>query len=360
VKQFTVNAPSGSYAVVCGRGLLARVASLLEPLEEITTVFLFSSPRVWKLWGRPLEASLRRQYPTKTILFDDRESAKSLATFGRLCRALARAGADRRSVVVGLGGGVVGDVAGFVAASYARGIRLVHVPSTLLAQVDSSIGGKTAVNLPEGKNLVGAFYQPGLVVTDPRLLATLPARHYRSGLYEVIKYAVLGDEILFAYLERRLDDLLRQRPQALAWVLERCIRAKAEVVSADERESGLRLVLNFGHTFGHALEAATRFRKFLHGEAVAWGMIAAARLSAGRKMLPSIEAARIERLIHRVGRLPVIARIPASRLLGIMRGDKKSRVGHLRLVLARAIGRVEVVADVPEELVLEVWRGLSV
>ena len=344
--------------MLCGRGLLTRVGALLGTLEGISGVYLLSSRRVWKHWGRPLESSLRRAYPTARLLFDDREAAKRLATVERLCRGLARAGADRHAVVVALGGGVVGDVAGFVAASYARGVRLVHVPSTLLAQLDSSIGGKTGVNLPEGKNLVGAFYQPRLVVTDPQLLKTLPARQYRSGLYEVIKYGVIGDDMLFRFLERRLHDALGQQPAPLSWMLERCIRAKAEIVCADERESGLRMVLNFGHTFAHALETATGYRKYLHGEAVGWGMIAAARLSVKRKLLPPAEAMRIEQLVRRIGPLPALPSAPAARLVATMRADKKSHAGRLRFVLALAIGRVEVVEDVPEELVLETCRDL--
>ncbi len=314
---------------------------------------------VWRCWGRPLERSLQRAHPTKTILFDDRESAKTLATVEWLCRELARAGADRRSVIVALGGGVVGDIAGFVAASYMRGIRIVQVPTTLLAQIDSSIGGKTGVNLPEGKNLIGAFHQPRLVITDPQMLKTLPARQYRAGLYEAIKYGVIGDEMLFRFLERQLSDVLKQRPAALEWVLERCIRAKAEVVSADERESGLREILNFGHTFGHALEAATRYRKFLHGEAVGLGMIAAARLSVEMKLLAAADAARISQLVRRVGPLPKVPTMKAERLVELMRADKKARDGRLRMVLARRIGAVETVADVPGDLVISTLRNLT-
>lgn len=359
MKHFTVNTPSRPYAVVCGRGVAARAGALLETLAPVSKVFLLSSPVVSRRWGRAVEKSLQRAYPTKTILFDDRESSKTLATVGRLCRELARAGADRRSVIVALGGGVVGDVGGFVAASYMRGIRIVQVPTTLLAQIDSSIGGKTGVNLPEGKNLVGAFHQPRLVITDPQLLKTLTARQYRAGLYEAIKYGVIGDEMLFRFLERQLGDVLKQRPAALEWVLERCIRAKAEVVSADERESGLREILNFGHTFGHALEAATGYRKFLHGEAVGWGMLAAARLSVQMKMLAEADETRIERLVRSVGTLPKLPAVNPWRLVDWMRGDKKARDGRLRMVLARRIGAVETVEDVPEDLVMGTLQSLT-
>ena len=195
-----------------------------------------------------------------------------------LCRKLTRAGADRKSLIVAVGGGVVGDVAGFVAASYLRGVALVHVPTTLVAQVDSSIGGKTGVNLPEGKNLVGAFYPPRLVLIDTDLLRTLPERQFRSGVAEVIKYGVIADAELFAYLEQNMEKLLRQDRDALEYVIPRCVEIKADVVSRDEHESGLREILNFGHTFGHALESVTKYRRYLHGEAVAWGMVAASLL----------------------------------------------------------------------------------
>ncbi len=357
VKQFTVNTPSGPYAVVCGRGAAARLGALLETLQPVSSLFLLTSPVVWRRWGRPVVRRLQQVQHTQRILFDDRESAKTLTTVERLCRELARGGADRRSLIVALGGGVVGDVAGFVAAAYARGIRIVQVPTTLLAQIDSSIGGKTGVNLPEGKNLVGAFHQPRLVITDPHMLRTLPPRQYRSGLYEAIKHGVIGDEMLFRFLERRLGEVLKQRPTELGWMLERCIRAKAEVVSADERESGLREILNFGHTFAHALEAATRYRRFLHGEAVGWGMIAAARLSVQMKLLTEADAERIAQLVRRVGPLPKVPAVKADQLVALMRTDKKARGGRLRMVLARRIGVVETVDDVPEDLVAGVLQS---
>ena len=359
MKQFNVNTPSRPYTVICGRGTASRTGALVESLAPISKIFLLSSPTVWRRWGKMVEKSLARAGAVRTVLFNDEESVKTLTTFSRLCRRLAQSGADRRSVIVALGGGVVGDVAGFVAASYMRGIRIAHVPTTLLAQIDSSIGGKTGVNLPEGKNLVGAFHQPRLVLTDPEMLRTLPARQYRAGLYEAVKYGVIGDEMLFRSLERQLPDLLRQRPAAVEWMLERCIRTKAEVVSADEHEGGLREVLNFGHTFAHALEAATRYRKVLHGEAVGWGMMAAARLSVRLTMLAEADAARIEELVRRVGTLPKLPANKSERLVELMRTDKKARGGRLRMVLARRIGAVETVEDVAEDLVLLTLREIA-
>ena len=359
-RRILVRTASQSYAVLCGRGLLARAGKLVAGLGENTGTFLLCSPRVWKHWGRLLEASFRRAGGSKTILFDDRESSKNIRTVERLCRQLVRAGADRRAALVAVGGGVVGDVGGFVAASYLRGVALVHVPTTLVAQVDSAIGGKTGVNLAEGKNLVGAFYPPRVVLADPDTLATLPARQYRSGLYEVIKYGVIRDEELFRFLERRLDDLLRRDAAALGWILPRCIRAKADVVSRDERESGLREILNFGHTIGHALEAVTGYKKFLHGEAIGWGMIAATLLAVAVDLLDAASAARVVRLVSRVGPLPALPKVSPARPLEVMRVDKKARGGQLRFVLPRRIGRVEVVGGVPEALVARVLAELPV
>ena len=216
---------------------------------------------MWRLWGREVARALGIS-PRRAILFDDSEAAKRLATVEDIARKLVRAGADRHCVLVAVGGGVVGDVAGFAAATYLRGVRLVHVPTTLVAQVDSSIGGKTGVDLPEGKNLVGAFYPPKLVIADPELLRTLPHREYRSGLYEVVKYGVIADAKLFRFLEAHMNRVLRRDPAALDWIIQRCIAIKARVVNEDEREGGLRKILNFGHTLGHALEAATRLSPF--------------------------------------------------------------------------------------------------
>jgi 3-dehydroquinate synthase len=350
-QRIFVRASSATYAVLVGRSILARAGQQVARLGVNTGVFVLTSPRVWKHWGRPLATSLRRTSSSKVILFDDRESSKNMATVERLCRELARAGADRGAVIVALGGGVVGDVAGFVAASFLRGVSLVHVPTTLVAQADSAIGGKTGVNLAEGKNLVGAFYQPRLVLADPDTLATLPLREYRSGLYEVIKYGVIGDPKMFRFLEQQMDRLLRRDRAALPWVLPRCIRAKADVVSRDERESGLREILNFGHTVGHALEAVTGYAKYLHGEAVGWGMMAATLISMAMDLLPADSAARMLRLVSRVGPLPPLPAVAPARLLRVMRADKKARGGRLRFVLPRSIGRVQVVTGVPEALV---------
>jgi 3-dehydroquinate synthase len=358
LRKITVRTPSKKYDVFCGRGVLRQASRKIGSLGPSTGVFLLTSPNVRAALSRQLEAALGKLQKKSVIAFDDREAAKTLFTVEKVCRSLVRAGADRKSVLVAAGGGVVGDVAGFVAASFLRGVRLVHVPTTLVAQVDSSIGGKTGVNLPEGKNLAGAFYQPDLVLVDQQALRTLPDREYRSGIFEVIKYAVIGERPLFAWLERNLDKLLRKNPAALDYVIPRCISAKARVTSRDEKESGLREILNFGHTFGHALESVTRYRIFRHGEAVGWGMIAAALLALVCAGLPPEEAARIIRLVRRVGPLPPLPQVNSRRVLQAMRSDKKSRGGRLRFVLPARIGRVKIGVEVPADLLSLTWTEL--
>jgi 3-dehydroquinate synthase len=353
-----ISSSAGAYDVHCGAGILPRAASLLSRLKDLTGVYILASPTVWNDCGRGVMRALTQHKPLKIILFDDSESSKDLQTIEALARQLVLAGADRRAAIVAVGGGVVGDVAGFAAASYLRGVRLIHIPTTLVAQVDSSIGGKTGVNLAEGKNLVGAFYPPKLVVTDPELLLTLPHREYRSGLYEVIKYALIADPQLFTFLERRMLALLRRDADALAWVIARCIRIKADVVARDEREGGLREILNFGHTLGHALEAATKYRRFRHGEAIAWGMIYATLLGVATNRFKEADATRFIRLIASVGPLPRLSGIRASQLRKILAGDKKSRGGQVRWVLPRRIGKVKWGVELPWTLVSKTFAAL--
>lgn len=351
-----VTSSSGPYAIHCGEGALSRTASLINRIADSTGTFVLSSPNVWKDWGRALAKLIPGA--RNPILFDDRESAKRLKTVEGIARDLIQAGADRRAVIVAIGGGVVGDVAGFGAATYLRGVRLVHIPTTVVAQVDSAIGGKTGVDLPEGKNLIGAFYPPKLVIADPVFLRTLPHREFRSGLYEVIKYGVIADAKLFDYLERRMDAILRRDPRALAWTIPRSIAIKARVVSADERESGLRQILNFGHTLGHALETATNYRRFLHGEAIGWGMIFATLLAVARNRLSDSEAMRIIRLVASVGPLPVIGKIRATSLQPILASDKKTRGTRVQWVLPRRIGNTQWGIEVPWPIVARAFAEL--
>ena len=363
LRKIIVNAPSKRYAVYCGEGALAQLSDAIRAVgrrggSATRPVFFLSSPKVWKHVHKwILHPIVFRK--SKVILFDDSESAKNLSTVERISRDLVRAGADRNAILVAVGGGVVGDVAGFVAATYLRGVRLVHVPTTLVAQVDSAIGGKTGVNLPEGKNLVGAFYQPDFVIADPATLKTLSDRDYRSGIYEVIKYGVIGDAKLFHDLEINLDKLLQRDAAILSNIIPRCIAQKAKVTTLDERESGLRETLNFGHTFAHALESLTRYRVFRHGEAVGWGMIAATLLGIAVTNLSLEDSARTIRLIRRVGALPPLPKnISAAQMLNEMRSDKKSRGGKPRFVLAEKICKVRTGVEVPSQIVSVVWSEL--
>ncbi len=331
---------------------------MVSRIQKDGSVFVISSPRVWRHCSTLIERLLGESRRA-TILIDDGETAKNLTTVERACRDLVRAGADRRAIIVAVGGGVVGDVAGYVAASYARGIGLVHVPTTVVAQVDSALGGKTGVNLPEGKNLVGAFYPPRGVVADPELLSTLPQRDFRSGMYEIIKYGVIGDPRLFQFLEENMEKVLRAEPAALAVVIERSIAQKARVVSEDEHESGLREILNFGHTFAHALETVTGYRTYLHGEAVGWGMTAAARLAVEKKMFPKAEEERLAKVIARVGPLPPWPSAQPAQLIAAMQADKKTRAGRLRFVLPKRIGQVRCGVDADEEMLSQVLRDCA-
>jgi 3-dehydroquinate synthase len=355
-RPIRVRSAAGDYSVQCERGLLRRVATEIAGLGKFSSLHVVSSPTVWKCLG----ASLRRGFPERTKLhihlMDDGESAKNLRTVEKVARSLVKAGADRQSLLIAAGGGVTGDVAGFVAASYLRGIALVQIPTTIVAQVDSSIGGKTGVNLPEGKNLVGAFYPPRLVLVDPEALRTLPEREFRGGLAEVIKYGVIADARLFAFLEKNMDAILKRDAAALAHIIRRSIEIKAQVVSRDEKESGLRETLNFGHTFGHALESGTQYKRFQHGEAVAWGMMCAALLGHETIDTPPDAVSRIVALTRRIGPLPEWPGIRPQRFLEFMRADKKARAGKLRFVLAPRIGRAGSYDGIPEKVVLCILR----
>jgi 3-dehydroquinate synthase len=359
MNTISVRAANGNYEVLCGKGALRELPAVVSRIGKDGALFVISSKRVWKHWGAHMEKLLGRARRA-TILMDDAETAKNLGTVEKACRDLVRAGADRRAVVVAVGGGVVGDVAGFVAASYARGITLIHVPTTVVAQVDSAIGGKTGVNLPEGKNLVGAFYPGKSVVADPEVLSSLPPREFRSGIYEIIKYGVIGDVPLFEFLEKNMSKVLLRDSAAMEYVIERSIAQKARVVSEDERESGIREILNFGHTFAHVLESVTRYQKYLHGEAVGWGMLAASRLAVEKGMLSSGEEQRTAKLISSVGPLPAWPSAPPARLIAAMQADKKTRAGRLRFVLPERIGAVRCGVDAEAETLVRVLRECGV
>jgi 3-dehydroquinate synthase len=356
--RIEVRSTQRDYAVLIGSGLLARIDRLPEAQPMRGPRIVVSTPPIWRRYEVRLGSLAGDSTP---VLMADGERAKTLRTVSGLYESFAAARADRRTTIVAFGGGVVGDVAGFAAATYLRGLPLVQVPTTLLAQVDSSIGGKVGVNLPSGKNLVGAFYPPTLVLIDPDLLATLPRRELRAGMYEVVKYGVIASRALFDRLDADLASVFSRKPAVLESVVAECCRIKAGVVERDERESGPRRVLNYGHTVGHALEAVTNYRRFKHGEAVAYGMLAAARLSVMRGAMSADDEARLQGLITRMGPLPAVADLRVPDVLEAISRDKKVAEGRLHFVICAGLGEATIVSDVtPSELTAAVMSlGLS-
>jgi 3-dehydroquinate synthase len=348
--RIDVRSATGGYPVLVGDGLTAELGRLLDEHGVGSRRLVVSNPVVWRLHGERIGAALGRP---EVIVVPDGERHKHLASVSRIYDELIRAEADRGSVVVAVGGGVTGDMAGFAAATYLRGIGLVQVPTTLLAQVDASIGGKVGVNLAAGKNLVGAFHPPLLVATDPWVLQTLPRREYRAGLYEVIKYGMACSVGLFRSLEAAAAHLADPDAAALTPIIAECSRIKAAIVSADEREAGPRRVLNFGHTAGHAIEAATEYQRFRHGEAVAWGMLVASQVAVARRLLAAVDADALKALVMKLGPLPPIADLAAGELAAAMRRDKKVVDGTLHLVLPTGVGTTTIVDDVTEHEVME-------
>lgn len=345
--RIAVQTASRSYEVLVEHGLLRSAAGVLRDLlNDHSKIFVVTTEPIREFWGGALLDSMAEAGRSATVLtMPDGESAKRLGVLEKLASAMAVAGADRRSVVFALGGGVVGDVAGFLASIFMRGIPVVQVPTTLVAQVDSAIGGKTGVNLVTGKNLIGTFHQPVSVLADPDVLATLPDREFRSGLFEAMKYGVIRNPAIFDLMESQRQALLRRDVALLEQLIVECIRVKAQVVSADERESGERRILNFGHTVGHTLEAATKYRHFLHGEAVGWGMVAAAAIGRETGVTETAVAARIRDLVLAYGPLPAVS-VGAKRVLTLLQSDKKTIGGVPHFVLATSMGKVQVVNSV--------------
>src|SRR5476651_769943 len=341
--RILVPTPSRAYSVTIGGGTLDHIGRVLDEIGAPARRFVVSSPLVWRLHGPQLARAVTLAEP---ILVPDGERFKQLSTVSRIYDALVRASADRASTIITFGGGVIGDMAGFAAATYLRGIALVHVPTTLLAQVDSAIGGKVGVNHPLGKNLIGAFYQPHAVIVDPLVLGTLPRREFRAGLYEVIKYGMTSSASLFERVARERKAIFSRTPEVLTPIIAEACRIKADVVSADERESGLRRILNFGHTAGHALEAVTKYRRFRHGEAVGYGMLVAAELATARGALADADRKALADLIAGLGPLPPIADISKAQILEAIQHDKKVVAGRLNFVLPTAIGATAIVDDV--------------
>lgn len=346
-----------SYNIVIGGGLLGSLDSYAG-LPHAKTALIVTNETVAPLYLQTLANALKGQYPVVgQVVLPDGEVYKTWATLNLIFNALLEQGCDRRTVLFALGGGVVGDMTGFAAASYMRGVPFVQVPTTLLAQVDSSVGGKTGINHPLGKNMIGAFYQPQRVICDLDTLKTLPERELSAGLAEVIKYGPIADAVFLDWIETNLDRLRARDPAALAFAIRRSCEIKAHVVGADEREAGLRAILNYGHTFGHAIEAGMGYGQWLHGEAVGCGMVMAARLSQRLGLIDAAYVDRLTRLIERAG-LPVVAPVldaqeNAGRYLALMRVDKKAEAGEIKFVLIDGSGRA-VVRSAPDSVVTEV------
>ena len=353
-----VNVSAGAHGseILIGEGAVERLAPILDAHQVGARRFVVSSPVVWRFHGDRIREAVGGGEP---ILIPDGERYKNLQSVSRIYEALIRAGADRGSAVVAVGGGVIGDTAGFAAATFLRGITLVHVPTTLLAQVDSSIGGKVGVNHALGKNLIGAFHQPRVVVIDPLVLATLPRREFRSGLYEVVKYGMIASRGLFDRVARETKPIFARQPEVLVPAIVESCRIKADVVTKDERESGLRRILNYGHTIGHALEAVTRYRRFRHGEAIAYGMLAAADLAVVRGALADRERQALTQLITQLGPLPPVGDLPIAEVMDAVKRDKKVVHGRLHFVIAIAIGATTTIDDVTEEEIRGVLRRLG-
>ena len=355
--QVDISLAERSYPIFIGAGLLDD-ASVYRQLPSASTALIVSNTSVAPLYAAQLKAVLQTRY-SKVLLtiLPDGEVHKDWPTLQLIFDALLENGCDRKTVLFALGGGVVGDMTGFAAASYMRGVPFVQVPTTLLAQVDSSVGGKTAINHPLGKNMIGAFYQPRLVLCDLDVLRTLPARELSAGLAEVIKYGPIADLDFLAWIEGNLDALLAQDAKALAHAIQRSCEIKAWVVGQDEREQGVRAILNFGHTFGHAIESGLGYGQWLHGEGVGCGMVMAAHLSQRLGLVDAVFVERLTRLILRAGlpvRGPVLSSTDnAGRYLELMRIDKKSEAGEIRFVLMDGPGKA-VVRAAPDALVREV------
>jgi len=344
-----------AYPIIIGHGILGKFPRYIRGLGLGKDAAVISHPSIERLYGVPLSAALKKAgYTVKILNVPEGEKSKSASCALRLLKQISAYDVDKNIFIIALGGGVVGDLAGFVAAVYRRGVPYIQVPTTLLAQIDSSIGGKTAIDLETGKNLVGAFYSPKLVFVDTGVLKTLDKRQIRNGLAEAIKYGIIGDTKLFAYIEANHKKFLKGEIEVLNFIVRRCARIKANIVSEDEKETkGLRTVLNFGHTVGHAVEAAGRYDQYHHGESVGVGMRVAARISLTLGLLAASQELRINQLISSVGLPEKIVGVRLAKILGLMRHDKKFTAGHNCFVLVRKIGQVVVVRDIPIDVVTQ-------
>jgi len=346
------------YTISVSRDLTRQLPGVLSDLRGRTTV-LVASRRVHGLHGKPVEKGLRALGPLRVVLVPDGERFKSRKTLESLYDSFLAARLGRDGLVVALGGGVVGDLAGYAAATWMRGVDWVGLPTTLLSMVDSSVGGKVGINHPAGKNLIGAFHQPRAVAADPALLETLPIRELRAGAYEVLKCAVLGDGALFSALQKAPAGLRGWPAEDVESAIASSIAIKADVVERDEREGGLRRVLNLGHTLGHTLESATRYRRFTHGEAVGWGLVGAAAIARQRGLLTPRAFEAIADGVDRVGPRPPVSDLPATELIEALGRDKKVKAGRVVFVLPTAVGRVAIRDDVTRPEVRQALKTMA-
>ncbi len=356
MQRFWVTSQGFKYSVNVGCKAWRALADF--PQDRYSSIFVLTERHLWERWGEKLcrEGGLKSARP---LFVPPGENSKSVMMVEKVAAELLEKGADRRSLLVAFGGGVVGDLGGFVASTYMRGIDCVQVPTTVLAQVDSSIGGKTAVNVRAMKNLVGTFYPPRMVLAEPAVLASLDERSFRSGFFEVVKHAILSGPVFFKELELKASKLLPKQARGLEQILARAAKVKVEVVSRDEREAGLRRVLNLGHTFGHALEEASGYRRFLHGEAVGWGILLVSRLAELLGVLEPAVGERIACLVRQVSPLPTLRGLRVSRILELLPQDKKAVGGRICWVIPERIGKVRISDQVPMSLVESAFRDVQ-
>ena len=342
--RYQVATPQQTYPVVIERGVTGRLSEFIP--EGRGRIFVVTTRDVWELHGGVVTAALGA-FDYQVIFFAGGEENKRIAHVEAFAEQMMEGGADRSSLVIAFGGGIVTDMAGFLAAVFMRGVPVIQVPTTLLAQVDAAVGGKTGVNLASGKNLVGSFHQPLAVLIDPAVIGTLPEREYRAGLYEIIKAGVIASAPLFRMFCEQREAVLAQAPDVVDHIVGEAVRIKAEVVSADERENGLRRILNFGHTFGHALEAETHYTRFLHGEAVSWGMRAATHLASGLGLAAASDCEAILQTLDSYGPIPPLDGISGAAIQARLLKDKKTIQSRIHFVLPVRIGEVKVISDVP-------------
>ena len=360
LKTVQVNLGERSYDISIVSGALVNAGEMIRRVVgKARRLAIISNPKVYSYYGKDFEKNLKQAgFSTLTILIADGERAKSIRTAERVWGSLIANRFERSDVIIALGGGVVGDLAGFVAATFLRGVKYIQVPTTLLAKIDSSVGGKTAVNHKLGKNLIGAFHQPRAVIIDPNVLRTLPQRELRAGLYEAIKYGVIRDPDLAHFIQEGLDKIEAHDSDVMTRIIARCCEIKAEIVAADERESGLRRILNFGHTVGHALEAVTAYRRLKHGEAVGFGMKCASAIAEKVGIIPSHEAKAITCSVDALGKLPRLDDLKAEEIIAVMAYDKKVTQGKLPLILPTRIGAVVVRDDISHTVIRAAVRQL--